>query len=114
MRRTRLRTRARATEVDAYIFIKETLRELGWDTRNPSRSPGGQVYTQNECLEHSEIRAALNLDRPENVVKISETSFWVLEAKRDQRDLAVALAEAEDYARRIQGQDGITAPFISG
>ena len=26
---------ARATEVDAYIFIKRKLAELGWNTRNP-------------------------------------------------------------------------------
>ena len=107
-------TKPRATEVDAYIFIKETLRELGWDVRNPSRFPSGQVYTQNECLEHPDLQAALKLDRPENVVKISETSYWVLESKRDQRELATAIAEAEDYARRIHKQAGVTAPFISG
>jgi type I restriction-modification system DNA methylase subunit len=107
-------SRPRATEVDAYIFIKETLRELGWDTRNPFRNAGGQVYTQNECLEHPAIHAALNRDRPENVVKLSETAFWVIEAKRDQRNLATALAEAEEYARRIHTQDGVTAPIISG
>ena len=38
----------RDTEVDAYIFIKETLKALGWDVRNPERVPSGQVYTQNE------------------------------------------------------------------
>jgi len=107
-------SRPRATEVDAYIFIKETLRELGWDTRNPSRFPSGQVYTQNECLEHPAIRAALKTDRPENVVKVTETSFWVFESKRDQRQLAVAVSEAEDYARRIHRQAGVAAPFISG
>ena len=44
------RTRSRSTEVDAYIFIKDTLKELGWDTRNPHRNSMGAVYTQNECL----------------------------------------------------------------
>jgi predicted RNA methylase len=104
----------RATEVDAYIFIKETLRELGWDVRNPFRFATGQVWTQNECLEHPAIQAALKQDRPENVVKISDSAFWVLESKRDQRDLATAVAEAEDYARRIHRQSAVTAPFITG
>ena len=42
------KTKVNATEVDAYIFIKENLKELGWDVRNPSRHQSGQVYTQNE------------------------------------------------------------------
>jgi type I restriction enzyme M protein len=105
---------ARKTEVDAYVFIKETLKELGWDVRNPARSSDGKVYTQNECLEHPIIRLALNKDRPENVVKIADATFWVIEAKSDQRKLAQAISEAEDYARRISEQGAIRAPFISG
>lgn len=106
--------KSRYTEVDAYVFIKETLREVGWDVRNPSRCPTGCVYTQDECLEHPEIKAAFGSDRPENVVKITETSFWILEAKSDQRQLARAIAGAEDYARRINDRKIIGAPFISG
>jgi len=104
----------RVTEVDAYVFIKETLKELGWDTRNPSRWATGRVYTQNECLEHPAIFAALGKDRPENIVKVAETMFWVIEAKSNQRRMDVALLEAEDYARRIGKQAGIRVPFISG
>src|SRR5439155_3640884 len=78
------RTRARSSEVHSYVYIKNALKELGWDTRNPSRAPAGQVYTQNECLEHPEIQARLNQDRPEYVVKITETDYWVIEAKREQ------------------------------
>lgn len=107
-------TRPRSTEVDAYIFIKETLRELRWDTRNPSRTPDGKVFTQNECLEDPIIRAALERDRPENIVKFAETGYWVIEAKRDQKWLSKAVDEAEDYARRIHAQSGVTAPFITG
>ncbi len=107
-------SKQRATEVDAYVFIKETLRELGWDTRNPSRFATGCVYTQNECLEHPEIRAALKKDRPENIVKVAETRFWIIEAKKDQRHLGRAVEEAEDYARRINESTEIRAPFVSG
>jgi len=106
--------RARSTEVDAYIFIKETLKELGWDTRNPDRFSDGRVYTQNECLEHPPIREALRQDRPENIVKVAETAFWVIEAKKDQRHIAKAVQEAEDYARRIQEKGVVRVPFISG
>jgi type I restriction-modification system DNA methylase subunit len=104
----------RATEVDAYIFIKSTLRDLGWDVRNPQRCATGQVYTQNECLEHPHIKERLGSDRPENVVKISETEFWVIEAKKDQRELTRALQEAEDYARSINRSKVIRAVLVSG
>lgn len=59
-----------STEVDAYIFIKENLRTLNWDTRNPQRVSSGQVYTQNECLSHIEIKRLLGLERPENVSRL--------------------------------------------
>jgi type I restriction enzyme M protein len=60
-------SRPRNSEVHAYGFIREDLRRLGWETRNPARHAAGQVYTQNECLSHPEIHAAFGRDRPENV-----------------------------------------------
>jgi len=77
--------KATDSEVDAYVFIKENLKLLGWDIRNPGRHPAGQVYTQTECHAHTAIKNAFNLDRPENVVKISETMYWVIEGKRSQK-----------------------------
>ena len=41
-------TKNRNSEVDAYIFIKETLEQLGWNPKNPARDPSGQIYTQGE------------------------------------------------------------------
>jgi len=102
------------TEVDAYVFIKEKLRALEWDSRNPSRISTGQVYTQNECLSHPEIKRLLVLDRPENVVKVTEKIFWIIEAKRSHSQLAQAIAEAEGYAKRINESRKIKAIFISG
>jgi type I restriction enzyme M protein len=104
----------RSSEVDAYIFIKDNLRDLGWDVRNPLRCATGRVFTQNECLEHAEIQAQLGQDRPENVVKVSETVFWVIEAKRNQADLGDAIEEAEEYARRINKSKDVKAAFVSG
>jgi type I restriction enzyme M protein len=104
----------KSTEVDAYIFIKENLRALGWDTRNPMRSPKGEVFTQNECLHHDEIKACLGHLKPENVVKLSETSFWVIEAKRSHKQLEQALTEAKQYANRFNKGSSISAIIISG
>lgn len=105
---------SRSTEVDAYIFIKENLRELGWDCRNPSRVPSGRVYTQNECLEHPEIQKQLGAERPENVVMVADSVLWVIEAKRSQGELAKAVREAEAYARAINRSSNLKALFISG
>lgn len=105
----------RSTETDAYIFIKKALGEIGWVARNPARNPNGQVYTQNECLEHPEIKRFLVRDRPENIVKLSETKYWVIEAKRTKEQLAQAISEAEsDYANLINQSRSIKAVLISG
>ena len=106
--------RGQSTEVDAYIFIKENLKALGWDIRNPTRHPTGQVYTQNECHSHEELHRFLGQDTPENVVKVTETKYWVIEAKRTHKQLDQAVSEAKDYALKINKSDNIKAIIISG
>ena len=106
--------RGQSTEVDAYAFIKVNLREQGWDIRNPARNPQGQVYTQNECLSHPEIRQLLGLERPENIVKISETILWVIEAKREHGLLGKAMEEARERARKINQSRIIQVRMVSG
>lgn len=106
--------RLRTTEVDAYIFIKENLSTLGWDVRNPARNLQGQVYTQNECLNHPEIQRFLGQERPENIVKITESIFWVIESKREHGKLQQALSEAEEYARKINQSKNVKVKIITG
>ena len=108
------RSRAKDSEVHAYIFIKATLRQLGWDVRNPQRATSGQVWTQNECLSNPEIKRCLGLDKPENVVKVTERVLWVIEAKRSHAQLEQALREAENYADSFRGGGQYVARFISG
>ena len=108
-------TRSRNSEVDAYIFIKETLESLGWNIKNPSRNAEGKVYTQSECQDQSEIKKYLGKLTPENVVKLSETKFWIIEAKREHKQLQQALDEAKnDYASKINQSPQIKAVLISG
>lgn len=109
-----MRQKIKNSEVHAYGFIKENLKELGWDIRNPSRHPSGQLYTQNECLAHPEIKTYLIQDKPENIVKVTESSFWVIEAKPNHKDLEQAIIEARDYARKINKSKNIKVKFISG
>ncbi|MDX1991044.1 MAG: N-6 DNA methylase [bacterium] len=103
-----------STEVDSYIYIKESLRTLGWDTRNPEVVASGQVYTQNQCLSNPEIKKQLNLDKPENIVKIRESVLWVIEAKRSHAQLDQALFEAQLYAEKLNRSDLFQVNFISG
>jgi type I restriction enzyme M protein len=106
--------RSRNTEVHAYGFIRDELKTLGWDTRHPERVATGQVYTQNECLDHPEIRRYLGAERPENIIKIAESVFWVIEAKKEHHELAKALREAEEYAAAINASQNIKVLFVSG
>jgi type I restriction enzyme M protein len=85
------------TEVEAYGFIRDNLAALGWIVKNPSTRTGGQVWTQNQCLSHPHMKQAFGLKRPENVVKISESLVWVIEAKAARRDLGTAIREATTY-----------------
>lgn len=105
-----------ATEVEAYGFIREQLRDLGWTVRNPSIGTGGQVWTQNQCLAHPEMKRAFGAMRPENVVKVAEESVWVIEAKATRKQLDKAVDEAlNDYAKPINDDPGkLTAVLATG
>lgn len=103
------------SEVEAYEYIREQLRQRGWNVRAPGRHQAGEVWTQNQCFEHPEIKRCLGGTRPENIVRISEEKLWVIEAKRDRSQLTRALKEAEDdYARPLAAGKRLQVPIISG
>lgn len=104
----------RDSEVEAYIFIRDKLEELGWNPKNPARSPEGEVYTQNQALEHNELQKALDKDRPENIVKISETKYWIIEAKNKRDKIEQAVEEAKEYANDVNERGTIESVIISG
>jgi predicted RNA methylase len=102
------------TEVEAYEFIRRQLRDLGWIVRDPSKVGTGQVWTQNQCLAHAQIKAALGKTRPENIVKLSENVLWVIEAKASRKQLAQAIQEAvDDYAVKINNSPGQVRAFLA-
>ena len=106
---------ARKTEVEAYGFINSELGQREWDTRSPSNTPPGHVYKQNQCLSDPEIRKWLESKKPENIVKVDETSLWVIEAKAKRTDIDKALDEAENYyAARLNKSDIYKVMFITG
>ena len=103
------------SEVDAYHFIREELGRGGWVSKNPARTKDGQVYTQGQCLAEPRIKEQLGQTKPENIVKMSETEYYVIEAKSDRSKIKTALREAEkDYASLINRSSHISAKIISG
>lgn len=103
------------SEVDAYTYIKEELEKLGWNVKNPARVLTGEVYKQNEVLANNEIKKYLNRDMPEAVVKLNEKEYWVIESKREKKDIDIALTEAIDqYAKKINQSSKIKCVIASG
>lgn len=105
---------ARKSEYSSYVFIKNDLASMGWNTRNPTRSNGGRLYTQQECLDNVEIASGLGRQRPEFVVKIHEDCYWVIEAKVSHSDLSKAHSEALSYAHDINKSKLVQARIITG
>ncbi|WP_052065490.1 HsdM family class I SAM-dependent methyltransferase [Thalassospira australica] len=105
----------RISEFSSYVFIKNDLNALGWTTKNPNRVAAGQLYTQQECLDHPEIKNGLDRKRPEYVVKVREQSFWVIEAKAKIEDIDTAFHEAAEYAKSINENSSIIkAQIVTG
>ncbi|MFA4987758.1 MAG: DNA methyltransferase, partial [Candidatus Brocadiia bacterium] len=96
------RKSAACSEVETYDHIRSQLRKLGWRVKNPNLRTGGQVWTQNQCLDHPSIKKALGKTRPENIVKLTERYLWVIEGKAKRRDIDRAVNEAlHVYSKRI-------------
>lgn len=108
------KSRFKDSEFRAYTWIESGLRDLGWNTHNPSSDPRGQVYTQHECHQNEALRDQLKGGTPENIVKVKENIYWVIEAKPTHIDLNKAVAEAEGYANNINNSDKVKALFVSG
>lgn len=104
----------RNSEFQSYTYIKNELRELGWNVRNPNRDASGQLYTQHECLAHPEIKLMLDKLTPEYVVRLREDAFWVIEAKPTHGQLNQAYKEAVGYGKLINRHKFIRAKIVSG
>ena len=103
------------SEVDAYSYIKEQLELLGWIVKNPARVSEGEVYKQNESLSNKYLKKVLVRDMPEAVIKLTDFEYWVIESKRDLRDIDQALNEAKNqYAKKINSSQDIRCILISG
>ncbi len=109
LKRLVLMPKTHDTETDAYAWIRFDLREKGWNTKNPSKHADGEVFTHHEVFGHVELKKFLNRGVPENIVKITESDFWVIEAKKSHSELDKALDEAINYSNDINKSKSIRA-----
>jgi len=106
--------RSKDTERDAEKYIFDELKSKKWNTSNPTRNLEGEVYTQNQVNGHDELARCLEGGIPENVVKLDESNFWVIEAKKSNTESDKALEEAIGYAEKINQSTIIKAKIATG
>ncbi len=93
------------SEFRVYPWIEKSLRNLGWNTRNPSR--GGQVYTQGEFVKSDRFLKQSLEGRPEFIVLVpdgNDAQYWIIEAKASTKQIEQASREAMDYADQINNK----------
>jgi type I restriction-modification system DNA methylase subunit len=100
------------SEFRAYVFIENSLKELGWNVKNPNRYADGEVYTQGECLNNELIKKHLKTLKPENIVVVKNNTFWVVEAKSEHKQIEKAVKECKNYCNLLN-KTKILAPFFS-
>lgn len=100
--------KSKRSEVHAYSFIlNELVSKKGW-----SKS---QVFTQQEAQNIPVVNKRLKNKRPENVIEVSPTILYVIEAKNARNKINQAVNEAEnDYANEINKDANVKALFITG
>ncbi len=97
----------KSSEVHAYRFIyTELTQKKDWSKE--------QVYSQQEALKIKPIKEALGLLTPENVVKIGQSDFYIIEAKNERKKINKALKEAREYADLVNKKGDVRALLISG
>lgn len=104
----------RESEFKEHIYIKNMLKKLGWNVKNPDRDFNGQLYTQEEHLLNPELKAELGSLKPDFVIKISEIYYWVIEIKSKTNELHSAISQAKKYGNLINRGEKIKAKIITG
>ncbi len=114
LKTTRKKRKRKNSEFQSYVFVKNDLKEKGWNTANPLRDHSGQLYTQHECHQNPELKPLLEGVTPEYIVKLSEDEFWIIEAKASHEDVERAYNEATYKGKKINRHAFVRAKIITG
>ncbi|ETN97110.1 N-6 DNA methylase, partial [Reticulomyxa filosa] len=93
-------------------LLRTASLELMFLLKNPNRYADGEVYTQSECLNNELIKKHLRTANPENVIVIKNNTFWIVEAKREHKQIEQAIKECKSYCNLLN-KTKILAPFFS-
>ena len=99
------RSTASRSEVHAYRFIYDELIKKGWNKE--------QIFTQQECQKIDDIKVALGLKTPENVVIVKNGIYYIIESKNERKKLNLAITEAREYADLVNDKKA-KGLFITG
>jgi type I restriction enzyme M protein len=102
------------SEFQSYTYVKNELKDRGWNVNNPNRDTSGQLYTQHECLQNREIASKWGKLHPEYVIKLAEDAFWVIEAKPKLEELEKAFEEAKGYGKLLNEHKFVRVMIVSG
>jgi type I restriction-modification system DNA methylase subunit len=102
------------SEYQSYTYIKNELKDKGWNISNPNRTPSGQLYTQHECLQNKEISARWGKVHPEYVIKLTEDEYWIIEAKPTIEEVNKAFDEAIWYGKLLNESKLLKSMIITG
>ncbi|HYE69775.1 MAG TPA: N-6 DNA methylase [Anaerovoracaceae bacterium] len=104
----------RNSGLSSSVFVKNDLRTIKWNIKNPNKDPTGSLYTQQECLDDPEIGPYLGHQKPEYVVKVKKDAFWVIQVEGTHSLLDQAFNDAKEYAGLINQNPHVHAFIISG
>lgn len=113
-KKTRRKKKGADSEYQSYVYIRNELKDQGWNIANPNRDANGQLYTQHECLQNPEIASKWNKLHSEYVVKLSDEKFWVIEAKPKLEDIDQAFEEAKEYGELLNSHKFVRAMIVTG
>jgi type I restriction enzyme M protein len=114
IRKLKRRGKAVDSEYQSYIYIRNELKDRGWNIANPNREASGQLYTQHEYLQNPEIASKWGKLHSEYVVKLAEDKFWVIEAKPRLEEIDKAFQEAKDYGKLLNEHKFVRAMIVTG
>lgn len=104
---------ATRSEMRSRYHARAEAQRIGWNVEHPAR--GGAFLDENELVRFfPELRASLNLNRPDFAVVVDQKPQIVIECKAEASQLDQAVREAIDYATAMSQTPGYDVRLATG